>query len=126
MQTQEEKDRLEVLKAIKESEVREDPEEYGLNAEGRVTDASIRSVVTRDKEVKKQTQKYLKALKNEKVLAKVERSFEHRKRALTDLVHLNVQLNFADVKTPRTKDIQNHYTRKNLRSSLKKSKITRR
>jgi len=93
-----EKHRLELIRAQVEIKIRKDPEEYGIQ---NITEGIIKASITSHKKVRRQTKKYLEALHNERVLKKAERSYKARQKMLEGLVHLNVQLNFAEVKVPR-------------------------
>lgn len=126
VEKEEAKTNLELVKAQIDSKVRSDPQEYGV-AEGKMSESAIKSAVLQHKRVKKYTKRYIKALKNEKTLKKAENAFNHRKKMLESLVHLNVQLHFAEPKIPTTTKEQIYQSdRREVLHKMKRRKIKRR
>jgi hypothetical protein len=84
------RDRLEqrigVVKALVEEDVRKKPAKYGWGDSSRhPTEPFISSQVTKSRKVQKAQRDFIEAKKNAKILAGAVRSFEHRKRALEKL-----------------------------------------
>ena len=115
------KSRFELIKAETESNIRKHPDDYDIPS-GKATEPAIKSEVLKHSRVRKAQRKYLKALKNERVLADVKTSFRQRKSMLEKLVDLNLQVHFSDPKIPTTQkeSIYQHRKRKITRK-LRKS-----
>lgn len=91
------KDRLDMMKNKVELEIRKTPKKY--DEKGKLTEGQIKALVATDSRVEELNGEYLELLKVEKILAKAERAFEHRKKSLEGLVSLNMQYYFSTPKT---------------------------
>lgn len=117
------KDKLEVVKAEIEIRIRKNPSLYDLP--DKPTEAMVKASVICNRKVRKSTKEYLEALRIERLLSKAERAFEHRKKSLEGLVHINQQFYFADPKTnSRTRQMVDETLL--LQSAREKRKIKRR
>jgi hypothetical protein len=120
------KDRYEVVKAEVELRIRQHPSLHNLP--DKPTESSIRATVTTNRKVRRAFKKYLDALRTEKLLAKAERAFEHRKKSLEGLVTTNTQFFFANPKidSQTRQTIDQDELLKSARSKHSKRRITRR
>lgn len=117
---------VDIARAEVDKKVRANPEEYGI-PEGKVTDKAIKLTVERHPKVKRYFKRYLRKSKQDKILSDAKKAFEQRKRMLGDLVSLNIQLHFAEPRTPTAyKDKVYDSDRRNLLRGMKKTKIRRR
>jgi hypothetical protein len=91
------KDQLDMMKNKVELEIRKTPKKY--DEKGKLTEGQIKALVNTDSRVEELNNQYLELLKVEKILAKAERAFEHRKKSLEGLVSLNMQYYFSTPKT---------------------------
>ena len=113
------KDHLAVVMARVEKNIRKDPEKYGVEYK----EGAIKAAIKIHKKVKKANKKYLAALKEKRIYERVEQAFRQRKRALSDMVQLNIQLNYAEPKVPTdTRHQIDRSTRKQLSKKLKRRK----
>ena len=93
------KDYVDVVRAEVELRIRKHPNLFDLP--DKPTEAMVKAAVTCDRKVKRAQRNYLRALKAERLLAKAERSFEHRKKSLEGLVTMDARLWFSQ---PRVGD----------------------
>jgi len=92
------KDKLDFLKALVASEIRSNPDSYGLK---KVTEAIVSEIVEQDERIIEIKAAFLKAKYEYDVLLNIIRSFEHRKKALENLVQLYQSEYFAGPREPR-------------------------
>lgn len=122
IEKEEAKNKLEVVKADIDKEIRSDPERYGF-PDGKATEAGVKLQIAKHKRVKRYTKLYLEALRDEKILAEAKTAFHHRKKMLESLVSLNVQLHFAEPRVPLTKQDTAFRSRSDdIRGGLKRRK----
>lgn len=114
---------LELVKAEVESRIRKNPKKFGIA--DKATETAIRTAVTLHLKTRRYDDIYLKAIHNERVLSKIEKSFSHRKSSLEGLVQLDLRLHFVEPKIPKqykeNKERQNLHTRRANLRALKKS-----
>lgn len=91
------KDKVDLVKAEVELRIRKHPTLHDLPENPK--EGMIKASVLVNKKVQRAIKKYHKALRNEKLLVKAERSFEHRKKSLEGLVYRSNQFYFANPKT---------------------------
>lgn len=92
------KDRLDVKKAELDADIRKDPDEYGIS---KVTEAVVAGTVAIEIAEATETDEFRAANKRVALLQGAVRAFEHRKKALENLVQLNIAGFFAGPKEPR-------------------------
>jgi hypothetical protein len=90
---------IDVIKAECSMIIRDNPEKFGLT---KVTEAAIQNVLLQDDQVNKTLMNYHVCKKEAEILAGVVRAFEQRKKALENLVQLQISGYFA---SPSTKKI---------------------
>ena len=73
------KNKLEIVKAIADKEIRQDPQKFGIE---KITESVIKSAIALHPEVEKYNKKYLDSLKNEKVLNEAKIAFHQRRKML--------------------------------------------
>lgn len=117
------KDKLEVIRSEVELRIRKHPSVHGLP--DKPTEAQVKAAVIINRKVKSATRNYFDSLRVEKILAKAERAFEHRKKSLEGLVSTNQQLYFANPKT-NTRTEQRVAEKTLLQQARKKRQIKRR
>lgn len=113
---------LDLIRAVAEKKIRENPEKYGTN--GKQTEGQIKTLISLNLRVQKYNALYLKASHEEQVLSKIEKAFSFRKKSLSDLVQLNTQLFFSEPKIQQRKEEEereNKNTRVELKKTLKQS-----
>lgn len=88
------KEKLEVLKAEVDGEIRAEPEAYGLPS--KPTETAIKSTLTCDKRVIEKTEEYLEKVKEVNILMGVKIALEHKKTSLELLVKLYTSGYWAD------------------------------
>lgn len=93
------KERLDVVKAELDQQIRSDPEKYGLGT--RVTEGSVQSAITVQPEYQDATKSFITRKYEHGIAQGVVRAFEHRKSALENLVRLHGQNYFAGPAVPR-------------------------
>ena len=119
------KDDWEVTAAEIEIEIRKHPTLYNLPDNPK--EGLVKAAVIIHKKVKRKKKKYLKALKTQRLLAKAERSFEHRKKSLEGLVSVNMQMHFSTPKQGQRVDLEIKEQQQNLLGrERQKRKIKRR
>jgi len=123
------KDKVELIKARIDSDVRSYPEKYNLPDNPK--EGAIRSAIIKNKKVKQAVSKYYEALYNSRVLSDVKNSFRGRGKILEGLVHLNVQLHFCEPKvlTRKQEELWQDRAieiRRDLQQSMRTRKIKRR
>lgn len=119
------KDAVEIEKAKIEIRIRNNPSLYDLPDNPK--EALIKAAVTINRKVRRANRKYLKALKVQRLLAKAEKSMEHRKKSLEGLVSMNIQMHFSTPKGVPKQDFEIVEQRSTLLDrARKKRKIKRR
>ena len=93
-------DRLEVVKAETDFAIRKSPEIY-LGEGVKLTETSIKNGILKDRKVREVQDSMLEIKNNVDILTAAVRAFDHRKKALENLVMLHGQQYFAGPKTPR-------------------------
>lgn len=88
------KEDLDILKAEVDSEIRAEPDEYGLPA--KPTETAIKSVITCEPRVTAKTTEYLTLCKEYNILMGIKISLDHKKSSLEMLVKLYGQNYWAD------------------------------
>lgn len=91
------KERLEVVKAKIDLDIRKSPEEYGIS---RITEGAIASAITLDEEYVEAKNDYLNAVKEVNILAGVKGALEHKKSALETLAKLYLSGYWGEAKIP--------------------------
>ena len=120
------KNRVELIRAEIDKKIRSNPEEYGIS-ESKSTDRAIKLAVENHRRVKKFYKKYLKKLRDEKILNEAKTAFNHRKKMLESLVSLNIQLHFSEPKVPvEKKEMMYQDSRRSMLKQMRKKPIKRR
>lgn len=88
---------LDVTLANVQSEIRKEPEKYGI---AKVTEGALDAAVKQDTRVDRAQQEFLEAKNNVALLEAAVASFEQKKRALENLVQLHLGSYFAGPKIP--------------------------
>ena len=117
------KDRWEITKAEMEIRIRKQPTLYDLPDNPK--EALIKAAVVVNPKVKRAYRRYLRMLKEQRLLAKAEKSMEHRKKSLEGLVSVNMQMHFSTPKGQQRRDFQVEEQRDSLLKTARK-KIKRR
>jgi len=114
------KEKVEYIKAEVALDIRENPEAYGLS---KVTEGSIKELVTINQKVTDITDELLLATKNANILYGVKCAFEHKKAALESLGRLYVSGYFGDpkVESKAKAIIAEEASSKNAEKTLTKS-----
>lgn len=111
---------LEVVRAEAEMSIRRNPKKYKLDTKNKIPEGMIKAVINLHPKVKRFNDIYLKAVNNERVLAKSEKAFSSRKKSLEGLVQLDIRLHFSEPKTPAVhKERVETEIKHGLRRSLK-------
>lgn len=92
-----EKEKLDVLLAEKERQIRKDPESYGIE---KLTDGAVKWAVSVDATVQTAKRRVIDAKRNLRLFEAAERSFDHRKRALESLTKLYTDKYYASPRIP--------------------------
>jgi len=92
---EEEKAELDITKAEVDKEVRDDPGNFGLNADNRITETMVTSSIAQDDRYIFQNKVVRKAKYKTDILQAAVVALEHRKSALERLVSLHGQSYFA-------------------------------
>jgi hypothetical protein len=91
------KQALDVVKAETDSNIRKNPEKYGLE---KVTDKAIEAIILTDANCKKANQKFLDAKFELDMASNATQAMQIRKESLENLVRLNGQQYFAGPSVP--------------------------
>lgn len=86
------KERLEVVLAEIDADIRKYPENYGNPS----TERAIKSAITNSKKYQEANSKYLESCRVASLLSVAVTSFEHRKRALTKLTELYISKYYSE------------------------------
>lgn len=92
LEQSEAQNKLEIVTANLDAEIRSDPESYGL---AKITDAVVKATIPSQPEHKKATQKVQKARHRVDVLQAAVAALDHKKKALENLVYLHGQNYFS-------------------------------
>ncbi|KYK24169.1 hypothetical protein AYK24_06575 [Thermoplasmatales archaeon SG8-52-4] len=116
------RDKLELLRAEVDLEVRKNPDEYDI-PDGKATEGAIKLAVTKDARVLRLTRLYRNACHDERILKNAQIAFNHRKKMLEKLVDLNLQLHFIEPRIDvEHKEIMTRRTKKDILKDLKRGK----
>lgn len=120
----ERKNKLEVIQAELDSEIRQNPEEFGL--ESRVTEGSIKATIIQHSRYTKALQRLLDAKHSVDILQAAVVALDHKKKALENLVYLHGQDYFSSPKARgEDREKMEEVTRK-VRSKKRNPNLTRR
>ena len=115
-----EKQRLDIVRAKAEQEVRKNPKKYGIE---NTTEGAVKAAITCHPKVRRQTKKYLIAVKNDRILTKAESAYKARQKMLEKLAERDIRLQFAEVKVPTAyKEKRVDDSKKLLRKEMKKKR----
>lgn len=106
-------DRLELIKAELDKEIRTDPDKFGIT---KITEGAIQAAILSMKIYKEINEQLIQARFENNVLKGAVKSFEQRRDALENLVRLHGSQYFAGPKMPR--DL--HFERENREETQKK------
>jgi hypothetical protein len=107
------KQRMEITEAEIDSVIRHNPDEYDVN--GKLTETIISKAVALSEAVQKATEEYIDAKHQADILSRAVVAFDHRKKALENLVYLHGQSYFSSPRPPEGKE----------NDMVKKAKMTR-
>lgn len=93
------KDRLELIKAEVDSEIRGDPESFGF--EGKPTEPAIASAILQSSEYKEAKGNYLSSVREMNIVMGAKGAMEHKKAALETLAKLYLSGYWGDVRIPQ-------------------------
>lgn len=86
---------LEVLKAEIESRIRSDPEKYGIE---KPTEAAFKAAIMKSPKIDAAAREIIELEFERNLIIGANRTLDHRKRNLTDIVNLHGQNYFGDIK----------------------------
>lgn len=112
----EEKQKLDVVRAEIDRDAREDPEKFQIT--GKLTEGAITSAVLTNSKYREAFQSYLNAKYEMDMAQGAVRAFEQRKEALENLVKLNGQEYFAGPRVPRDLHEEKEKRRKLLNAMI--------
>jgi len=110
------KNRLEVIQANLDNEIREDPSEFGLT---KVTEGAIKAVIVQHPKYEKALERVNQARHAVDILVAATQALDHKKKALENLVYLHGQNYFS---SPRARG-EDHQA---MEEVSKKAKIKKR
>ena len=115
------KEKLDLMKAQIELNIRENPEKYGL---AKITEAAVQSTVLLQEEYQEAAREYNDAKYEHNIAVGAVRSIDQRKTALENLVKLLGTSYFAGPKAPRDlhQEYLEHQERKNSNTKVKISR----
>ena len=112
------KRQMDVVRAQVDEKVRKSPEEYGLV---KSTEAAIKSAIEASEEVDQINKDFIEATKNVNLLASAREAINHKKKALENLVQLQLAGYYGDPKIPEeVRQEADTKTAENIRKRLKK------
>jgi len=95
------KERLELVTADLDKDIRENPDNYGLGDIPKITEAVVKGAVLNSKKYKDANAEYLEARFENNIAKGAVRSVDQRKTSLENLVKLHGQQYFAGPRVPR-------------------------
>lgn len=120
-QTQIEKNKLEVVKADADIEVRKNPKKFGLT--GKVLEAAIKAAITKHPKVVLQTSTFLSAHYKEKLLEEARMAIYHKKKMIEVAAQLDLRLHFSEPSiSGEAKNVMLRSTSESLKKGLKLSR----
>lgn len=94
-QAQIEKNKLEIIKAEADLEIRQHPKRFELGS--KPLEAAIKAAIIKHSKVKEQTRILFKAQHEETILAEARMAFYHRKKMIEVAAQLDLRLHFSEV-----------------------------
>jgi len=111
---------LECTKAELDSDIRSNPDSYGIT---KVSEKAIENCVPQQEAYQKALEQYQKANHLVRVLKAMVTSLDHRKRALTSLVELHLANYYSEPKLPRdnlSKEALEEQSKRSIRSRARR------
>lgn len=107
------KERLELIKAELDNEIRTNPEKFGIS---KITETVVTNTVLMQTRYKKATADYLQAKHEARIVKGATEAVNHRKTMLENLVKLHGQSYFAGPSIPH--DLSNEWRKKQEQSNM--------